>query len=416
LVSIFRTAPSVSVGIYYHVASQTTAAGVGAGSYVDTASDASISTHRQIYTTGGVLDKEPPLPSTTFITHQNAIWGVSSEDQQLLFYSGDYFPGVAPWFSSGFQIRCDTGGAITALASLDDKVIIFKSDRIFYVSGSRPNALGTGSSLTNPQLLSTDVGCSEARSVVRTGDGVYFLTSKGIYLLDRGLNVIYIGAPMEGYVQHYGNCIAAVLLPDRQEIRWEFTGPDGTQSWSQVARKIVFNYGTKRWTTHLNYNSLVPVTATGGIGVRYVWFTSAGVAYQEATSAGTDPSSTFIPMQLETFWLAPTGPQGLTRVQYIILLASRLSAHGIQIELARNYNNSYAQSKTFADTSTFANDQRSWNVPQQQGESFRVRVTTTADNASGQGFGASMNAVGVRLVALAKRGSFNKFMAATQKG
>lgn len=417
ILSVFRTAPTVSVGIYYFVASQTAnASGLVVLNQTDGNSDATISTRRQLYITGGALDKEPPLPCSALISHQNGLWGVSSEDPQLLFYSGDYFPGVAPWFSTGFQVRCDTGGAITALASLDDKVILFKSDRIFYVSGSRPNATGTGSSLTPPQLISTDVGCSEPRSIVRTGDGIYFLTSKGIYLLDRGLNVVYVGAPVEGYVQHYANCVAATLLPDRQEIRWEFTGPDGAQSWSQVARKIVYNYSTKRWTTHLNYSSLVPVTATGGVGVRYVWFTSTGVGYQEAAAAGTDPSSTFIPLVLESGWLAPTGPQGLTRAQYIILLANRVSAHGTTIELARNYDNTYAQSITFPDTSTFANDQRSWNVPAQQGESFRVRVTTTADNSSGQGFGASMTAVGIRLIALAKRGSFNKFMSATQKG
>jgi hypothetical protein len=394
---------------------------------VDTASDASISVNRQLYTTGGVLDKEPPLPSTTLITHQNAIWGVSSEDQQLLFYSGDYLPGVAPWFSSGFQIRCDTGGAITALASLDDKVIIFKNDRIFYVSGSRPNATGTGSSLSNPQLISTDVGCIEARSIVRTGDGIYFLSAKGIYLLDRGLNVTYIGWPVEGYVQHFLTCVAGTLVPDRQEIRWEFSGTDTLPvPWSYAPRKIVYNYYAKRWTTHLNYNSLVAVTATAGVGVPYVWVTAAGVAYQETTQLsfnGLDLATTFVPMTLETAWLAPTGPQGLTRVRHIIPLASRVWAHGLQIDLAKNYEASvatnaanYTQTKTFGDTSAFLNDQRDWHVPDQQGESFRVRLTTTSDQSSLDPGGNAGNFVGVRLVAAAKRGSFNKFMADARKG
>jgi hypothetical protein len=417
IVTIFRTAPSLTTGIYYSVASLTVTAGGLVQTLIDTSSDSTISSHRQVYITGGVLDKECPLPCSILITHQNALWGVSSEDPQLLFYSGDYFPGVAPWFSSGFQIRCDTGGAITALASLDDKVIVFKSDRIFYVSGTRPNSTGTGSSLSNPQLISTDVGCIEPRSIVRTGDGVYFLSQKGIYLLDRGLNVSYIGAPVEGYVSHYGTCTAATLMPDLQEIRWEFTTPDGLASWSQVARKVVYNYFTKAFTTHLNYNSLVPVTATGGIGVRYTWFTSAGVGYQElaASSQQVDPATTFIPMTVETGWLAPTGPQGLTRLQYLLLLGQYVSNHAILIELARNYVNSYAQSVTFANAIVSTGEQVSYNPAAQQGESYRVRVSTSADGASG-GYGQSAKLMGLRLVALAKRGSFNKFMAATSKG
>lgn len=414
-VSVFRTTPSVDVGIFHHTASYAMVIGAAATTLNDTNSDSTLSTKRQLYTTGSVLDKEPPLPSTMMITHQNAVWGISSEDQQLLFYSGDYLPGVAPWFSSGFQIRCDTGGPITAIASLDDKVIIFKSDRIFYVSGQRPNATGTNSSLSAPQLVSTDVGCIEPRSIVRTGEGVYFLSAKGIYLLDRGLNVSYIGAPVEGYVNGYTNCVGASLLPDRQEIRWEFTGPIAPMT---VARKIVYNYFLKRWTTHLNYNSLVPVTAVGGYGLPYTWFTSAGVAYQElaASAQQVDPSSTFISLLLQTGWLAPTGPQGLTRCQYLVLLASHFGQHGIEIEVARNYVDVYTMATLYPNSvlALLPNDQISYNLPQQQGESYRAIFQTYADPVPGS-YDRSITASGLRLVALAKRGTFNKFQSATAK-
>lgn len=418
-VSIFRNAPTVSVGTFYQVISTAMTPGAVSLTVVDTSSDATISTHRQLYTTGGALDKEPPLACTALISHQNALWGISAEDPQLLFYSGDYTPGVAPWFSSGFQIRSDTGGPMIALASMDDKLVIFKNDLIFYINGQRPNATGANSSLSLPQLVSSDVGCIERRSIVTTGDGIYFLSRKGIYLLDRGLNVSFIGAPVDGYTSHYANCVAATLLSDRQEIRWEFTGPDGLATWSQVPRKIVYDYFNKWWTTHLNYTSLVPVTAVGGDAIRYTWFTSTGAAYQElaANSQQVDPSTTFIPFTLEMAWLAPAGPQGMSRVQYLILLGNYVSAHGTTIEVGRNYVGSYPMSKSFTNaiTSGLGNNQVVYNLPQQQGEAYHVRISTYADGSSGS-YGASMTAVGIRLVAIPKRGSFNKFMAATAKG
>lgn len=415
---LFRTAPSVSTGIYYEASTGSMAPGTGAVTIVDTLADASISANRQIYITGGALDKECPPSCSLLITHQNALWGVSSEDAQLLFYSGDFFLGVAPWFSSGFQIRCDMGGAITALASLDDKVIVFKNDRIFYISGNRPNATGTGSSLSNPQLVSTDAGCIEPRSIVRTGDGIYFLAQKGIYLLDRGLNVSYVGSPVEAYVSHYTNSVSATLMPELQEIRWEFTGPLSGIPSPSVARKVVYNYLTKNWTTHLNYNSLVPVTATGGIGVRYTWFTSAGVGYQELaeTSQQVDPSTTYIPITIQSGWLAPTGPQGLTRVQYILLLSSYLGAHSTTLTYYKDYDESAAGSRSYSNATIIAAGKNlSYNLPNQQGESFRVKVTTSADGSSGS-YGQSMAATGIRLVAIPKRGSFNKFMGVSGKG
>src|SRR2546422_751942 len=125
-----------------------------------------------------------------------------------------------------------------------------------------------------------------------------------------------------------------------------------------------------------------------------------------ASAQQVDPGTTFIPMTVETGWLAPAGPQGLARCQYAIVLGSHQSTHGLQLQIARNYTSVYSMSKTFPDAtlSALPTDQVSYNLREQQGESFRVMLSTYPDGSS-SGYGQSMKAVGVRLVAIPKRGS-----------
>lgn len=60
--------------------------------------------------------------------------------------------GVA--FSGFFTSRLDpSGGDISAIKLMDDKVILFKENAIFYVSGEGPNDTGTQNNYSLPQLV-----------------------------------------------------------------------------------------------------------------------------------------------------------------------------------------------------------------------------------------------------------------------
>jgi hypothetical protein len=76
------------------------------------------------------------------------------------------------------------GGDITALKAMDDKLIIFKENAIFYLSGDGPNNLGQQDTFIEPQLISSDIGCSVKNSVVLTPAGIFFKSHKGIHLLE----------------------------------------------------------------------------------------------------------------------------------------------------------------------------------------------------------------------------------------
>ena len=106
---------------------------------------------------------------------------------------------------------------------MDEKLVIFEDDRIFYLTGSGPNATGQQNNFSDPQLVTSDVGCSNTRSIVQTPKGLMFMSNKGIYLLDRGLSTHYIGAPVEAY--NSLTITSAILIQDENQVR--FTASDG---------------------------------------------------------------------------------------------------------------------------------------------------------------------------------------------
>lgn len=407
-VSIFRNAPSVDVAVFYKIQELTDVAPNGAlMSHVDFHTDAAISTGERLYTTGGVLDKECPPPSSQMILHQGAVWGVSSDDPYALFYSSTIETGAAPWFSSGFQVRADIGGVVTGIASLDEKLIVFKDGMIFVVAGNRPNSNGANGQLSLPQLVSSDCGCIDWRSIVVGPAGVYFLSRKGIQLLDRGMNVIYVGAAVEAYTAGLTSCFSAKMLPDRREIRWEVSDVLGGNT------KLVYNYEQDEWTTHVNYSGIAAVDAVVGPSTRYTWFSGASALQENSTYF--DPGATFVSMTLETGWLHPAGLLGLLRCQYAIALVDRKDPHSLTLQVAKDYAPTYAMSKTWTNAQLvqLGFESPSMNLSQQQGAAFRAKISDASDGTPITG--AGFNARALRLMAIAKRGSFEKFMNAAGK-
>src|SRR5262249_55406845 len=142
-------------------------------------------------------------------------------------------------------------------------------DRIFKVYGKGTNALGQSNDLTAPALLSSDCGCIEPRSVVVVPDGIMFLSAKGIYLLNRKEEVIYIGGPVDYWTSNYTACTSARMLPSAREVRFVMTTPKAPLV-TPACVDLVYNYNDHLWTHHLKYQNRVSVDAVVSNGV-YVW-------------------------------------------------------------------------------------------------------------------------------------------------
>jgi len=403
-VAVFRTLAGGTT--YRHVASVQMNAALANNTYVDQAHDNTISSNRVLYTDGGVLDREPPPASLQFLVHRNRIWGISSADRRVLFYSGELGPGEAPWFSSLQQVRVDAGGDITAIASMDDKLVVFKSDRIFKIYGSGMNALGQANDLSPALPMNTDAGATDWRSAVQMGDGTMYRNRKGIQILVRGEETAYLGAPVETYVDAAANVTAAAMLADAREVRFEL----------DTGKKVVLNYGTKRWTTHTNDGSVAAVDAIV-VGGRYYWATAAGAVYREKLSTDVEPfmdPSGFAPMTIEFAWIAPAGKQGIARVRNALLLAASLDPHDVTITTSVNYDTVTAplvSALTGDQIAALPREQIRVTFTSQKLQSMRVKVVDgesagVASTVTGQGYKLR----GLGFMAGVKKGAFDKRM------
>jgi hypothetical protein len=289
---------------------------------VDTLADATIISNEILYTTGGILDNISAPSCDIVTTHRNRLYIAGLQDKNEIRYSKVVRSGEGVAFNEFLSMKVDpAGGAITSLASMDANLITFKEDNIYTSSGDGLNDTGNNGTLSEPELIATDVGCIDVNSIVLGPQGLYFKSKKGIYLLSRGLEAIYIGSPVEDY---NGDTItSSVLSEDTNEIR--FTTSTGTM--------LVYNYFFGQWSTFTN-KSIVDSVIWNGIHV----YASTG-----STIAQEDPTSykdlnAFVSSKVATGWIRTGAIQGYQRMWRMSILGEYKSDHKLRVTIYTDYS------------------------------------------------------------------------------
>lgn len=287
-----------------------------------TTDPASLTSNEILYTTGGQVENIA-APSNKFsFVHDNRIIVTGLEDPYQIRFSKSIKPLTGAGFNEDYLINLDPlGGNITGGASLESGMAIFKETAIYAISGSGPNDTGANSTFSAPQLVSADVGCRDPRSIIQTPEGVYFMSNKGIYLLDTGFNLTYIGFPVEDY--NSSTIVAAAVITNDNEIRF-VTDSNVT---------LVYNTFFKRWS----------ISTTAGAAGATMW---KGTSYVYITQDATlkEDSSTFkdngshIRMKMRTAWIKLGGLQGFQRAYNLGLLGSYYTDNAFNIKLYYNYS------------------------------------------------------------------------------
>jgi hypothetical protein len=383
--ALFRTQNGGS--IYYRVDDPTfltEASGIGAisqrviggaSSFVDTLDDSLIAGNLQAYTypASSVLENTTPPPSMILLAHNNRLWFVDAENPNTEWYTKSYSPGTG-LSPSGFMTQTidPKFGNITALAEMDEKLITLKENGIFVQSGDGVNDVGSGSTLSFPQVVPSDVGCSELKSVVPTPTGVMFKSLNGIYMIDRKLNCVYIGAEVEQYNSQA--ITSANIITGKSQIRFLCS----------TGLTLVYDYIFNKWSTFSNHTG---ISATDWNGT-YVYLRTNGAIYKEASGTYTDNSTAYA-LLLQTSWLALGGIQGFQRVKRLIMLgdyANGASAsHGISISAAYDFSTTFqtAISYLFGAASSSGVFQYRERLPIQKCDSISLLIQelTTGDSA-----------------------------------
>lgn len=270
-------------------------------SVTDNTSDATLVANEVLYTTGGAVD-HIPLPACSYVfAHQNRLFAISSEDDELA-YTHVANNSIAVDSSEEFRLRVPAGGGqLTAGASMDGRLIVFREAKTYVIQGSGPSRLGGDGSYTEADPLPEDVGCVDPRSVVETPAGIMFKSARGFYLLDRSLAFQYIGADVEAY--NAGSVKAAVLVSADKHVRFPLS--------SLVT--LVFNYEFGQWAVWSRRaqdavawaGEVVWLKSASGFLLHDFGFKNEGVAYS---------------MSLETTWIKLAGVAGFQRVREFALV------------------------------------------------------------------------------------------------
>jgi hypothetical protein len=309
-------------------------------SYTDTLADGYLTSRERIYTDGDVLDTDAPPHSTAIATYRNRVWLAGLENPQQLWYSQQLVEGEAVGFSQYFTAQTDfRGGRITALQPLDDALVIFKENAVFRISGEGPNNTGGGSFYDDPQLITTDVGCTNPNSIATTPEGLVFQSAKGIMLLDRSYGVSYIGAPVERY--NALTITSTTVVPDQNII--VFT--------TSTDPALVYDYYFQQWSTFTNHFAVDSILWRRN----FVYLRSDGFAFSQTAREYTD-NGTHIPLKLRTGYIKLSQLQGFQRVKGAAILGEFKGTHKLLVRAHYDYNDTFTDSYVVEPAEVFASN------------------------------------------------------------
>lgn len=403
---------------YYQVTSVTSATlnstTTDSVAFVDSLSDAAILGNSLIYTTGGVVENTAAPATKALTLFDNRLWYIDAENPNVLGYSKQVIQDtpvetsdlLTLYIAPTIGAQASTGPS-EVLSAMDDKLIIFKGNAIYYINGSGPDNTGANSQYSQPIYITGTVGCVNPRSVVLMQNGLMFQSDKGIWLLGRDLSTSYIGADVEGF--NDGTVQSAVVVPETTQVR--FTMSTGVT--------LVYDYYYNQWGTFTN----VPAISSCIYEGLHTYLNQYGQIMQETPGRYLDGSNPVL-MSFTTSWFNLAGLQGYERFYSAYLLGTYYTPFTLDVQIGYDYNSSATQSiQVLPDNYNAAwGGEANWgsggpwggpgNVfearlfPQiQKCEAFQITVNEVYDATYGVAAGQGLSLSGLDLLVGVKKGT-----------
>ena len=365
-----------------------------------------------IYTTGSVVE-DVNAPATNIMTlFDDRLWLVDAEDPNLLWFSKQVIETtpvemsdlltmyIAPTLGSQ-----GSTGQITALSAMDDKLIIFKPNAIYYINGQGPDNTGANSQYSQPIFITSTVGCSNPSSIVFTPQGLMFQSDKGIWLLGRDLSTQYIGAHVETLANN-ALVQSSVNVPGTNQVR--FTLNTGIS--------LMYDYFFGNWGTFVG----VPAISSTLYQGLHTFINSSGQVYQENPGRYLDGSNPVLVSFLSA-WIDMAGISGYERLLELQLLGSYVSPHLLDVKLGfdfgplseqaiiqpTNFSGAYGSDALYGQGSPYGGQ---WSLEQwriqnqtQKCQSFQISLQEVYDPSYGNQFGAGFTLSAITSTVLINR-------------
>lgn len=308
---------------------------------VDTFSDADILGNNLLYTTGGVVEDVNAPASDLLTLFDTRLWLVDAEDRNLLWFSKQVIEATPVEMSDLFTLYVPpttatqgTTGPITSIVPLDDKLIIGKRNALYYINGTGPDNTGLNSQYSQPIFITSTVGCANQKSIVLQPHGLMFQSDKGIWLLNRGLETSYIGAPVQDFTLG-ATVLSAINVPETNQVR--FTLDTGVT--------LMYDYYYDQWSTFVG----VPAISSCVFQEMHTFINEFGAVYQESPGSYLDGSNAVL-MAFKTGPLRLGDLQNYQRAYFFYLLGTYFSPHKLLMSLTYDYDDAPSQSVLISPT------------------------------------------------------------------
>ena len=369
-----------------------------AAAFSDALSDADASALESDPETGGVLENLAPPAASIIAATQDRLFlaGVANNPRQF-WYSKLRGPAEVAAFHDGNIVEVPPdGGDITALAFLQETLVVFCETAVWMLPGDGFDNLGSGQNYGPARILSSDLGAVNQESVALTPKGLIFKSRKGWYVLPGWTPPVYIGGPVAGFDDDEVKAVHVVesqhqvrILTDQRMLVWDYEA-NGKGEWSE-------------WTIE------------GGRGAciwqgNHLVVTDTAVLAQSETPGG-------VQLDVETAWIKLADLQGYQRIWELMILGEFRSACRLRVRLSRDYQEGvYFQDRTWVVTPQVVGGpaQVRHRPSIQQCQSMRVRLTVLHETLDEAPAGEGLRLTGLAIKYGVKPGGLYKRLGASQ--
>lgn len=380
--------------------------------FTDTFSDSQIIGNALIYTTGGVLE-DIAAPSANAITlFDDRAWILNAEDGTL-WYTKQVLPTTPLEWSDQLTVylapsigSAGPTGLAKCIFPMDDKMIVFKENALYYFNGTGPNIMGTQNQYSEPIFIPSSVGCSNQASIVMTPKGLMFQSKNGIWRLNRDLTTEYIGKEVQDYNSQ--TVTSTSVPPGTTQVRFTLSG--GTA--------LMYDHYYDQWCTFSNIRALASTLYQG----LHTYLDPYGRILQETPGKYLDVSTPVV-TGFETAWINLGAINGYIRLYSFYLLGEYISPHKLFVGISYDYRVDISQqveidplnfSGVFGEDGVYGTGDYggidpglNWEIfPQEQKcNAFKLTVNEIYDPSFGGVAGAGLTLSGINMMVGVKRGS-----------
>ena len=346
---------------------------------------------RALYTSGDVLED---LPSPAIVGDislcKNRLWCFSAEAEEVRF-SDEIYPGEIPLFSEAFALPLPQSVGIgQTVAELDGKILVFQEYAVSATFGDGPEANGS-SPYPALQIIARDIGAIVPKSVITTNDGVFFLSNKGLWLINRSLTVQFIGT---GIDDDASAIVCGAKLTDREQV-WFFS----------TNAAFIWDAYHKIWTK-------APLGITGITDAKVInnvlHIVANGTDY---TLTGTSDAGGAIACKLTSGWMSFAGLQAYERIRRVAFLADTAVTATLTVTLRYDFSTTDAETFTVnTATVTTSGTTAQWLIrpKRQKCESMQIEISYSGSDA-----GVAFNSFALEV---GNKGTINKMRNANKIG